>query len=199
MYYKRSRSCIGWWSKDGIERGVHSPPHLPRQASYTILSQSAADTGKAEWWSTSRDRCAVGDASSPEMVEIDDVPAETQPTSAASYFMILPVELRSNIYEHLLHDIFLRKQEKPWEPIPPHSRFTDYLSLLLTCRAVYEEAEALFRREYAHRTIFYFESVYPMYKFFRNMGNFPDPESVRFNLVYSKTQIMSRLGRELVR
>ena len=113
--------------------------------------------------------------------------------------MNLPAELRSNIYEYLLDDIFLQRQENPWDPIPPHSRFKYYLSLILTCRAVHEEAESLFRHHYAHRTIFYFESVYSMYKFFRNMGDFPDPESVRFNLVYSKTQIMSRLGRELVR
>jgi len=133
------------------------------------------------------------------MVENSEPSTETESALSASYLMNLPTELRSNIYEHLLDDIFLQKQENPWDPIPPHARFNDYLSLILTCRAVHEEAEALFRREYAHRTIFYFESVYPMYKFFRNMGNFPDPESVRFNLVYSKTQIMSRLGRELVR
>lgn len=47
--------------------------------------------------------------------------------------------------------------QHPYDEYPPNHRFQDYANLLRTCRQVYDEAQSLFRKEYAHRIVFYYE------------------------------------------
>ena len=113
--------------------------------------------------------------------------------------LILPAEIRTSIFENVLDDIFLQTRHHPQDTMPPHSRFQAYVSLLLACRQVHQEVEALFRKDYAHRTVFYFEEAYKLYEFFQHMGNFPNPHDTWFNLTHSKRQLQSRLGLALLR
>lgn len=120
-------------------------------------------------------------------------------STTSAHILHLPAELRTTIFQTILDDIFLQTKQRPDDAAPPHSRFGAYISLILTCRQIHAEVEALFRKEYAHRTVFYFEEAYKLYEFFRHMGDFPNKSEAWFSLSRSKERVRSRLGVELVR
>lgn len=111
----------------------------------------------------------------------------------------LPPELRITLFETFLDETFLQTQRHPEDPVPPHSKFGSYLSLILSCRQMHDEVEELFQKAYAHRTLFYFEEASQLYNFIHHMGNFPNPHEAWVKLSSSKTQLQSRLGFELLR
>ncbi|KAK5121963.1 hypothetical protein LTR85_004535 [Meristemomyces frigidus] len=71
--------------------------------------------------------------------------------------MDLPAELRIHIYGDLFADLVALPQHPYDDDYPLNNRFEDYCNLLLTCRQVCQEAKPLFRKQYAHHMVFYYE------------------------------------------
>jgi hypothetical protein len=77
--------------------------------------------------------------------------------------MKLPPELRLNIYDQLFTDLTIGRQRKvadlnkyhradEW----PDNDFSDYISLLLTCKEIYQPAKSLWEKVYIPKCCFYF-------------------------------------------
>lgn len=105
----------------------------------------------------------------------------------------LPAELRLLVYKHLLNHVFLREYWNPADEVPSHARFEIYRALVLTCRLFRNEIEPLFQQEYAHRTVFYFEEVLPLYQLVRfHHGNFPAFDAASFHFSYTDLKPLSQ-------
>lgn len=76
----------------------------------------------------------------------------------------LPPELRNHIFEYFLDDA-VSPPWHPWDTLPSHHRFRDYLALLLTSRQVHDECDGLFHKHYPQRLTFFFENIWDLLDF----------------------------------
>lgn len=70
----------------------------------------------------------------------------------------LPLELRNEIYCFICEDLFSIAVH-PYDPLPEHSRYRDYVSLLLCNRQVSAQCQKLFVKYYAHHMVLYFAAA----------------------------------------
>jgi hypothetical protein len=99
-----------------------------------------------------------------------------------SGLLSLPTELREEIYVYFFEDL-VSPPWHPWDHLPSNARFRDYLSLILSNREVYHHCTELFRKRYANRTTFNFETASGIFNFREQAWcRFPQLSEARFAL-----------------
>lgn len=116
---------------------------------------------------------------------VGQVCSREQQHGQGSLFLGLPTELRVDVYERLLEEM-VRKPLHPWDALPTRSRFEVYPRLLLTNRQVREEMESLFRKHFAHRLLFHFDTVPDLYHFAMTHARLSAVRDARVSLRFNK-------------
>lgn len=117
---------------------------------------------------------------------IDGVTPDAQRRHACLFD--LPAELRLSIYEIEL-DGLVREPAHAWEARPQQSRFVTYFSLLLASHQVHDEVESLFRKSYAQRTIFHFNTVPELHDFASTKGQLDTIRHARYSIRIRKAPV----------
>lgn len=98
--------------------------------------------------------------------------------------MKLTPELRLSVYDSLFTDLTITRQRKVADLTTYHrykdwpgNDLTDFRNLLLTCKAVHEEAKNLWEKKYARRCCFYFWKVPDLYRVYQQLVKLGEPYS----------------------
>ncbi|KAK3697308.1 hypothetical protein LTR37_017541 [Vermiconidia calcicola] len=106
-------------------------------------------------------------------------PSETERHTVT--FTNLPIEVRNIIYHGVVNET-TQGPPHPYDELPPWSRFKIWLNLFLTSHQVKEDVETLFRKLYADRVRFYFDSVPEFHDFVKRWKSHKLISTVKFSL-----------------